>query len=430
VAATSTANSTPGDTGIISALSARSIKIEGSLIGGTAGTGTNTNGTLDQTADTSGAILVNSVTSLTIGNNITGGTGPNSGIITGQSAFAAVSFGNIVVNGGITGGSGDSSGAILANGLFGGKISSVHIGTSLTGSSGTQSGEVYALTSLGTFFVGGNVMGGTANNSGEIYAGTNLTSGIIKGNLIGNTAIDSSSAVVGSGYLQFGEIGSLNISGNVTSGANSGTGGLADSGAIRSAGGILALTIGGEVTGTAADPVVISATQGKVNSMNPKGYAINSATFGGAVSYLDLLAGYNTNVSTTTGGTTHPAGAPLGTPVNGSAQIDTVTFLSTLSASNVVAGVEPDSSGNFGTTGNKGIPINAGALHSSIASIIVDGHASGDSNAADSFGFVADTLGSVTANGATVSGADLKPGTPVLVTGTTNLYLLEVSPVI
>lgn len=420
----------PGNSGIISAYTAKSISIAGSLIGGTAGTSVDSNGTLNQTANTSGAVLVDSVGSLTIGKNIIGGSGPNSGIITGQSTFSSMTYGNIVVNGGVTGGTGATSGSILVNGLLGGTITNLHIGTNLTGIpetqtsgtpiSGTQSGEVYASSNLGTLYIGGNVTGGNADNTGEIFAGGNLTNGLIKGNLTGGI---TTTTVVGSGYIQAGHIGTLEIDGNVTSGTNS-KGEIANSGAIRSSGDISSLTIKGEVTGTPDNPVYISATQGPSASARLKtDVAIQSVTIDQAVTYLDLLAGYSPTVSKTT----DPAGAPLGTPTDGSAQIGTVTFGSTLSASNLVAGAEPDSSGHFGTTGNTAIATKTVAnVQSSIASIIVAGQATGDSTPADSFGFVAEKLETVMVNGVTILTSGLQPGIPVAVNGT-NLFLLEVS---
>jgi hypothetical protein len=541
VAATSTTTASPGDAGVISAVSAKSITIGGSLIGGAAGTTTNSSGTLDQTADTCGDILVNSVNTLTIVGNITGGTGPNSGIVTGQNALsespniAGMKYGSIWVSGDVAGGTGNVSGSILIDGALGGAVTSLHIGGSLTGNSGTQSGEVESTTSmgtlsiggsvtggsagtaafagtpavgstpaqpatnavpgdtglidsaivrsimiggsltggtpgtsvdsngtstatadtsgaiivtalnslsiggnitggggpnsggvsaggnLGTLFVGGTVTGGLADNTGEIFAGDNLTSAVINGNLAGNTLINSATAVVGSGYIQAGHIGTLNIKGSVSSGANSG-GELANSGAIRSAADILSLTIGGAVTGTAKNPVLITAAQGLGTTATSKtDLAIKSVTIDGAATYLDVLAGYSPTVSTNT----DPAGAPLGTPVDGSAQIGIVTFGSTLSASNVAAGAMQGASGQFGNADNTAITPVATNVLSSIASIVVTGQATGDSTAGDSYGFEARQLLSIEVNGLPVSTANLTVGTPEAVNGT-NLFLLRV----
>jgi hypothetical protein len=558
-AASGSTAASPGDSGVIQATSIGTITIGGSVVGGTPGTGTTTDGVADQTADTGGVILAGSINSLTVvgsimGNmtgsatggpnsggvqvntlgtaiidgNITGGSGANSGVISGQSDAFITHYGSIRVDGNITGGSGATSGAIMSDGLLtgtisslhaggsltggsgmqsgyvtattdlgtvgisgsvmggsgatsgaivsdgklsslqiggsltgssgmqsgyisagtsmgtmgihvngnvaggsgaisgaiisGGTLSTLHIGGSLIGSSGTQSGYVSAVTSIGTLGITGNVTGGTADQTGEIFSGGGLAEAIIHGNLAGNTTIHSSTAVIGSGYIQAGQITMLDIVGNVTSGAISG-GAIANSGAIRSSADIVSLVIGGEVTGNAANPVFISATEGPDTSKHPKtDLAIQSVTIDKAVSYLDLLAGYGPDVSTTT------TSGKLGTPTDGAAQIGTVHFGATLSASNIVAGAEPDSNGQFGTKGNTAIAPATGktGLMSSIAKIIVAGQATGNSTAADSFGFVAETLEEIEIAGKLVSTDHLVPGTPVAVTG--NLYLLEVKP--
>jgi hypothetical protein len=329
----------PGDSGVIEGLSTTGIHIFGSLIGGAAGTAVNGNGTLTQTADTSGAILVNSIPSLLIGGNVTGGTG---------------------------------------------------------------------------------------NNSGEIIATGALGTAAINGNLTGSQMIDSATAVVNSGYIQAGQINALDIKGSVIAGLNSG-GKIANSGAIRSSRDIVSLTIGGDVTGTKSNPVVISAQQGVPHpgSLLPD-LAIRSVTIGGNATWLDLLAGYGPTVSTTSGSVTNPAGAPLGTPLDGSAQIDLVKIVGNLAASNIVAGAQPDSNGQFGTAGDMAIATKTVfAVQSQIASVIVGGTATGDSTMGDNFGIVSEVLGSVTVMGGANLATGLHAGTPKAVDGT-NLFLLEV----
>jgi len=361
IAATSSALATPGDSGIISAFSAKSITIMGSLIGGTAAS--------PGTADTSGAILVDSAKSITIGGNIVGGNGPSSGIITGLGD-GATSFGSIVIGGSVTGNSGANSGAIVADVGFGGSITNLQIG----------------------------------------------------GNLVGDS-VNQPTPLVGSGFIEASHFGTLAIKGNVTSGTNAGGGGIANDGAIRSSGDISSLTILGTVTGSASNPVIISAEQGVSKSKRPTtDLAIQSVNISGAASFLDILAGYGPVVSSGN----NAAGAPLGDPTDGSAQIGTVTFHSTLEASNVVAGALPDSAGFFGTGGNTGIgsPAVVG-VQSSIASIIVAGQATGDSSPADSYGFVAQQLHLVKVAGTIIPTDTLTLGAPVPVNNT-NLYLLEV----
>jgi len=466
----------PGDSGIVSALSARSITIGGSLIGGTPGTATNSNHTLTQTADTSGAILVNSVTSLTIGANIVGGDGPNSGIIEAQNGASA--YGSIIVNGAVTGGAGDKTGSIFVNAVkslsigasltggagddsgaiepqsvsstvaYGtvtvrgnivgaagansgsiylnvgssalkGTLGNFHLGGSLIGgSNATRSGEVFAFSSLGPAFIGGSIIGGTGDNSGVLGTTGPLSATVVMGNLTGGQSINSASAVTDSGLIQGGGIVSLDIKGSVTSGVNAGAGTLANCGSIRSTIDIASLTIGGSVTGTTADPVVISAAHGVINSRKPTvDLAIASVTIAGNATWMDLLAGYDGS---------NTSGSPLGAQVDGSAQIASVTITGNLASSNVVAGVKPDSGGQFGTVGDAAISTRlASGAKSAIASLVIGGTANGDANPADNFGIVAETVARVTVqNGANLA-ANLTPGTPKSID--TNLFILEVT---
>ena len=465
-----------GLSGVIEAVTIHNLNLGGSLIGGAPDpTNVTSDGTANATADTSGAILANTVGSINITGSIVGNAGPENGVIAALSTSTlGTSYGSITVGGALTGGAGAMSGSILSNGALFGAIKSVHIGGAVTGNSGSQSGEIYATASLGsayiggdlagssgvssgevfsggpvtslhiagnltggsgaqsgyvdvtgalgTLFIGKNITGGSADNTGEIIAGGALTTATIQGSLDGNaggTPISSTSAVEDAGYIQAGHIGTLNITGGVTAGTNT-EGNIANSGAIRSATDINSLTIGGAVTGVAGNPVIVTAQQGPGTSTHLRSdLAIGSITVKGATSYLDVLAGYGPQISATSGV------AALGTPVDGSAQIGTVTFLSTLSASNVVAGAEPDSNGQFGTSGNTAHLPRAGAfgILSSIAKIVVTGAAAGDSTAGDSFGFVAESLGSIEVNGVVVPTGNLIPGTPSAVSG--NLNLLE-----
>jgi len=401
-----------GNSGEISASTAHSISIAGSLMGGsTAG------------ADNSGAILVNSVSSVTIGKSIIGGAASNSGIITGQSTSAVMNYGHIVVDGDMQGGSGATSGAILVNsvGFSGGRfisgsIANLQVKGSVIGGSGTESGEVSTAGSLGALSIGGNVTGGTANDSGVFLIGGTLTSGVIHGNLTG-ASVATSTALMDSGYIQAGAIDALNIQGSVTAGANthttlSGTtntpdGSIINSGSIRSKSDIVSLTIGGDVngsvntynettasnspTGTIINPVFISAAEGpNLTKSSKTDLAIGSVTFGQNVNYLDLLAGYSPSGTST---------ALLGTPADSTAQIASVLVKGNLSATNIVAGAAPGSTGQFGTSGDTALTVTPGnsKLASMIASIVVDGNATGDSNAGDTFGFVAEQVVKVVA---------------------------------
>jgi hypothetical protein len=417
-------NGSNGQSGVISAGSIGSATIGGSLIGGTYSSSS-------ADGDNSGAIIANSVHNLVILGNITGGSGANSGLVTSQSGTFVSSYGNILVSGNIAGGSGAVSGAINFPGFLG-TVSNLHIGGSVTGSSGADSGYVNVGNSVKTLSIGGSIVGGSVSSSGEIISGGTLGSALIKGNLTGG-AVNSSTAVTNNGYIEARTITSLEVKGNVTSGSNAGTGGIANSGDIRSTGNIVSIAIDGAVTGSATDPVIISAASGP-SGKTKTDLAIASATFGQSVSYLDLLAGYNSTVSTTTGNTTNAVGAPLGTPTDATAQIGTVNVVGNLSATNIVAGVigvngtNYPAKGQFGTANDTAIATGGiTGLYSSIASIVIQGTATGDSTSGDSFGFVAREVVAVKVDNAPI---DLNAGpgndhlVPVTVNG--NLFVNEV----
>ena len=165
--------------------------------------------------------------------------------------------------------------------------------------------------------------------------------------------------------------------------------------------------------------------------------ALGSVTIKGNATYLDVLAGYGPDTSTTTGtgnsAVTNPVGAPLGTPLDGTAQIGTVSVGGNLSASNIVAGVAPNPGGYFGAAGDSAIhgADNKTGLHSSIAKIIVGGTATGDGTNSGSFGFVAQQVVSILVNQVDLGKTLLQPGpendlVPKQISG--NLFALEVGP--
>jgi len=422
----------------------RTVNIGGSIIGSSGGESGFLNG---QNFTASGSTIDQPIKSVTVGGDVVGGSGVSSGGIAGI-------LGTVVIKGNLTGGSGTSSGSVFSQQtVLGGSapapLKTLAIGGNVTGgTAGTapvagtpptaavagDTGMISA-SSANSIRIGGSLIGGasttaqTAETSGVIMITGQLKSAVIYGGLTGSQSIDTTQEVIESGYIQAGEIVSLDIHGSVTAGVNTSTGKLANCGAIRSSSDIGSLVIGGNVVGTSANPFVISGQQGSATVHTHTGdQAIGSVKIGGDATYLNLLAGYSPNVSKTTSGATDPAGAPLGTPVDGSAQINTVTITGKLSASNIVAGSQPNSTtGQFGTTGDTLIKtkVNANAI-SRIASLIVTGTAMGDNtNSGDTFGIVAQDLASVTVQGTQLA-VGLTPGTPKPV-GSTNLYLLEVT---
>jgi len=112
---------------------------------------------------------------------IVGGTGENSGIISGSfntgTPFGAANIGRVEVMRGITGGIGNSSGKILAP-----SINSVTIGTAgapadIVGGAGQESGSILGDHRLGKVVVNGDVIGGAGQDVLTSGAGNDVLIG-------------------------------------------------------------------------------------------------------------------------------------------------------------------------------------------------------------------------------------------------------------
>lgn len=324
----------------------------------------------------------------------------------------------------MTGSSFNGGGSLLGFAGATSSIGSLHVLGSVTGGSGFATGEIYAGAKIGKIVIDGSLQGGGTTT-------TTTTAGAESGSIQdGGTTTTTTTAVAESGYIQGGRIESLKIGGNVSTFANSTGGAVSNNGSIRATANIDSLEIDGNVTGVSGDVAYISAAHGASTSKHAKSdVALGKVTIKGSVSYLDILAGYGADTSTTTGtGTnavTNPEGAPLGNMADGTAQIGTISIGGTLSASNIVAGVAPNSSGYFGAAGDAAISgtDNKVGLHSSIAKIVVGGMAAGDGTSTGSFGIVAQKLPSISID-QTVLGS-LTPGAPRQING--NLYALEIT---
>jgi hypothetical protein len=108
--------------------------------------------------------------------------------------------------------------------------------------------------------------------------------------------------------------------------------------------------------------------------------------------YADILAGYDTN---TNNGTT-----PLGTGVNADAQIGTVRIDGNMTATNIVAGVGPGTTG-FGTAGSAALSgtgvTDMPSIISKISQVIITGTASATTG---TYGIAAQYIVSASYNGA------------------------------
>lgn len=363
--------SSAGNSGSVQVTNANSIIIVGSVIGGDAVAADTAH-----TANTSGVISVsNTLKTVSIGGDLKGGTGANSGAITGSQ------FLNINIAGNVQGGAGTGSGLISAT--------SPVLGANLT----IKSGVIKAL------HIGGSVLGGAGNSSGEIVSASDLTA-TIDHDLTGGT-VSQDTALTQSGYIQAAHISNLTIGGNVTAGLNSGTGGSASSGSIRATTDIDTLLIKGNLQGSVdntdpENPIISNAIISATGQTTPAAdattnVAIKSLTVLGNVDRAEILAGYNTTTST----------SARGNAVNADAQIDSITIQGNLSATDIVAGATSGTDNFFGDANDvkpsgTGIADSASVI-SKISSVIVLGQTvTGSTNSAEHFGIVAENVVSVT----------------------------------
>jgi hypothetical protein len=326
-------SSTFGDAGSIRAEALGSVTVMGSLIGGNLVSGV-------PTQAASGGALISSATTLGsvyIGGNVIGSTGADTAEISSGFGY---NTGSITIAGaeGIIGGAGASSGFLSA----GNNLGTLIVKGSIVGGAGENSGSVQIGNNLNSLALAGNLTGGTTSFTGDFTTFGSLVHGTIGGNITGSN--NSGTAILSNtGYIQANAIGTLNVGGNLTSGIKeSGAGALDTCGAIRSNTFITSLTLTG-IIGNSTNPAIISAV-GPANV--PYGatsdVAIGSLTVNGAVSWGDILAGYNTNTQNST--------VLTGTGVNANAQIGTVTIHRTLSATNIIAGVGLGTNGDFGNS--------------------------------------------------------------------------------
>jgi hypothetical protein len=189
--------------------------------------------------------------SVIIGDSVVGGKGRNSALIEGFGNITTVSIGKD-----LKGGAGDESGKIDA----GGKLTTVTIGGSFIGSSGhydtnavngiTHTGQIYAVSGIGTVKIGSDVLGAGGRLSGFLAAGYGNDATIKIGSVtIGGSLVGGSGASSG-GILSAGSLGAVTIGHSILGGSGDGTGVVSANG-----GDLASVTIGGSlVGGTSPNP--------------------------------------------------------------------------------------------------------------------------------------------------------------------------------
>jgi hypothetical protein len=296
------------------------------------------------------------------------------GSVQGGEISAAGDIGAIVISGDASGSSGD---VIQADGT----IKSITINGSLHSGYGT--GDISA-DSLGSIKIGGNVTDSFINaNEGGIGPVR------IKGS-VAETTIDSG-----------GNIGVVNVGGNVSDSSNEGTALSAvgkidavtikgsilavDDGAAITAGVLGPVIVGGDITGTDLNRIVITAV-GTQATQGTADVAIASVTVKGHVQNANILAGY--------------FGA---TPINADAQIGKVIVGGDWVKSNLVAGVVSEDA-VFGNSDDAIISeiSQVPGIVASIASITIKGSVLGTFGGTDLFAFTAEEIKAVSIGGVKV----------------------------
>ena len=303
--------------------------------------------------------------SVSIGGSVIGDA-PNSAKITSVG-----NMGPVKIGGDLIGGGGDNSGQIKS----GGKLASVTIRGSILGGEGSFSGHLFSTGDMGAVKIGGDLRGGSPANGGNPLP-------------------------VGSGYIEGARIASIFIGGSIITGFDFNAGQASSKNAsIRAHDDIGSLTVKGSLVGNSNGddvPVIISARGHRgVSATSKTDVAIGKITIGGRVDFAIIEAGYDVDL--------------IG--INADAQVGTVTVGSDWISSNLLAGVR-DAGDGFGNSSDVkisggGVKDNAdasGAI-STIASVIIKGHAIGTTAAGDflTFGIEAQQLGTVKVGGATVA---------------------------
>jgi hypothetical protein len=358
----------------------------------------------------SGFIKGHDIGSVRIGGNVIGGSAPDSGFIQ-----CGAKLGGATIGGSLIGGSGLTTGAIFSAGDMG----TIRIGNDVRGGTNSDSGFIKSGGTLGGgktggVNIGGSLIGGSGTMSGAIESEGDIHSVSVGGDLIGGSIAGTAASLANSGVIESssGRIGSVGIGGSIISGRDdSGVGDLIGNAIIRAEDDIGSLFIGGSIVGNSGprgtSPVTISARGQHVPGLTD--VAIGKLKVSGSVEFANILGGYARNQS-------NPDQL---IPVNGDAQIGSVTVGGDWIASNLVAGVTNVASNNmaFGDTNDASIGPGNASIASAIGSVSIQGMIIGSPGSGDQYGFCAQQFGSFTFGGTTLfkkgNKSDLIPLSPI-----------------
>jgi hypothetical protein len=192
---------------ILSLGSIAAVHVEGSLLGGD---GNGSGQIVAQDLPIQGVIPSGpgGLGPVTIGHDIRGGAGRQSGIISGAGLIASVKLG-----GSLIGGKGDESGQIVqASAGDGSGIGLVDIEHSIKGGDGFHSGSLVVADSVAQVTVRGSLIGGGGEESGQVASTGDLGAVSIHDDLRGGMGFESGAV------LSNGQISSVDVGGSVVGG--------------------------------------------------------------------------------------------------------------------------------------------------------------------------------------------------------------------
>jgi hypothetical protein len=321
--------------------------------------------------------------SLSIGESLLGGSGNASGFVSAGGAVAS-----ILIKGSVIGSSGPQSGELFIDG----RVTKALIGQSVHGGSGPVSGNIQLRGGVGTITVGGSVVGGTTDDTGALFFPLGADNVVVKKDLVGGS-IAGATSLVSSGKIEGQRIGKLTINGSVIAGVDASTGTLAKSGGIFVQEDLGTLVVKGDLVGNPTNRVIIVA-KGQATPTAGVDLAVGSIKVGGEIRYTRVLAGYDTDDFGAT--TTDPSGFE---PVNGNAQVGTITVGRNWLASSVAAGIRDLDGDGFGGSDDQVINALFDATISRIAAVTIKGQVIGTAAPGDEFGFVAQDIGAMKIGG-------------------------------
>jgi hypothetical protein len=342
-----------------------------------------------------------------VSGKLLGGAGADSGSIrSGLDPGSSGTIGSIKVAQGLEGGAGNSSGSIVAGGF----VSNALIGINETapvlikGGTGDLSGGIFGNAGLGKVIVLGSIVGDAGAHSGSIESFGSVKSIAVRGGELRGGDGDFSGAIVVHDLLgpnddRAGDLGSVTITNAMTGGTGAHAGGVSIDGALKSAAIgsmsgselLVGLGIAGgggagriSIAGGVSDSVVrVNEALGSFTAATLVDATVSATTELRAIHILAnvsgsrLLAGYDVH----------------GDAVNGDAQVGKVTVEGNWNASDLVAGILDAGANGFGNDDD--VVIGGGndpAMVARIASVIINGTATGSETPDDHFGFVAQQI--------------------------------------